>query len=232
MRMRNWKRGFRIMFAVVVIGSLLSPTPLWAQGASAGNANKNQWSSLENLRVGDKIRVVQTDAKVWKGRFLALSDEAISLRVNGKAITIERPKVLRVESWEKNKRLHNALIGMAIGGGIGLAIGIPLGRMAESGEEHLPALVLGSLGAGIGAGSGAAVPGHPTIYQANPTPKLQPLARPTATHPHRALPRRRPWPFPASERPIAPSTATAPRCNWLSVPPMRPNTPLPDTIPR
>jgi hypothetical protein len=165
MKVRNWKCGFQIMFAVVMISSILLPSALWAQGASTSNVNKNEWRSLESVRVGDKIRVVQTDSKAWKGRFLALSEEAISLRVNGNAMTIERPKVLRVESREKNKRLRNALIGMAIGGGIGLAIGIPSGRDVDDG--HVMSLVGFTFGAALGGGFGSAVPGHPTIYEAN-----------------------------------------------------------------
>jgi hypothetical protein len=60
------------------------------------------------------------------------------------------------------------LLGLAIGGGAGFAIGAidDARSKRETGEEHFAATLFGTIGLAAGAGVGAAIPSHPTIYRA------------------------------------------------------------------
>ena len=123
------------------------------------------WDNLQQLRVGEKIRVVDTDMKTHDGTFLGYAPDAIALRVGTDDVGVPRDKVVRVASRESNKRLRNALIGMAIGGGAGFGIGIPLAA-SQGTEGAAPTFaLLGLAGLGAGAAIGAASPGYRTIYR-------------------------------------------------------------------
>ena len=134
----------------------------------------SDWNNLQQVRVGQKIEVVDTNLKRLKGTFLSFSEEAISLRVKKQEVGVQREDVFRVSLREKSKRLRNALIGMAIGAGAGVAA-IEICAQASSG--FLPCAgqdfravayaVLVPVGGAVGAGIGAAFPpGYQTIYRA------------------------------------------------------------------
>ena len=150
---------------ISVLLVLLIGLPVAAARPSSATTDESDWSNLQQLRIGQEIEVVDTNLKKHKGTFLSLSEEAISLRVGKDKVAVKRPNVFRVSSREHSKRLRNTLIGLAIGGGIGVAVGaIGDARSGESGE-HVGAAVFGLLGSGIGAGLGAALPSHQTIYK-------------------------------------------------------------------
>ncbi len=135
---------------------LLFPIVTTAQTA------EGSWQNLNQLRVGQKIEVVDTNLKKHRGTFLSFSEEAISFRVGKDEVGVQRLNVFRVSSREHSKRLRNALIGLAIGGGIGVAVGAGLQSREQMGTG--PVMLLGM---GIGAGLGASIPGYQTIYRAN-----------------------------------------------------------------
>jgi hypothetical protein len=75
------------------------------------------WADLRSL---DGIRVQDTAGKEYKGAFRNFSDTAISIDEGGRAVSVERQRVRRVQVKSTARRLHN----MAIGAGIGLALGL------------------------------------------------------------------------------------------------------------
>ncbi|MFQ5777452.1 MAG: hypothetical protein ACE5IP_05545 [Terriglobia bacterium] len=158
-RRSSWTAPLSILL-VLLIGLPVAARP------STATTDESDWSNLQQLRIGQEIEVVDTNLKKHKGTFLSLSEEAISLRAGKDEVAVTRPNVFRVSSREHSKRLRNTLIGLAIGGGIGVAVGA-IGD-AQEGEpgEHVGAGVFGLLGGGIGAGLGAALPSHQTIYKA------------------------------------------------------------------
>ncbi|MFB3154054.1 MAG: hypothetical protein ACE10I_06230 [Candidatus Acidiferrales bacterium] len=125
----------------------------------------SDWNNLQQVRVGQKIEVVDTNLKKYKGTFLSFSEEAISLRVKKQGVGVQREDVFRVSLREKSKRLRNALIGMAIGAGAGVAA-VEICAQASSGLS--PCLgqdfravayaILVPVGGAAGAGIGAAFP--------------------------------------------------------------------------
>jgi hypothetical protein len=143
---------------------------------SVGAQDKtSDWKVLYGLHSGEKIEVVETGMKKHVGTFSTLSEEAIQLREASNQIGIPRESVARVTLLDKSHRLRNALILGAVGAGAGAGIGRIASRCSHSASFDFcgiatPAVV--GLGAVVGlvggAGVGAAIPSHPTIYRAEP----------------------------------------------------------------
>lgn len=154
------RKGARHAF-IVAIATFVVPMV-------AAEAPKASWENLNQLSPGQKIQVVQMDLKSQTGRFLACSDEGIRVSTNSGEITLAREDVLRVTLQQKSHRLRNALIGAAVGGAAGVAIGAATVDKGpdESGEGNIGKALFGLIGTGAGAGVGAAIPGHPTVYRA------------------------------------------------------------------
>ena len=137
----------------------------------------SDWNNLQQLRVGQKIEVVDTNLKKYKGTFLSFSEEAISLRVKKQEVGVQREDVFRVSLRKKSKRLRNVLIGLAIGAGAGSALAVaensrtcgdqPLVSCFDLDFGAITYAILVPVGGAVGAGIGAAFPpGYQTIYRA------------------------------------------------------------------
>ena len=142
---------------VVMMSLLLASVPVVA----SAQAREASWENLQQLRVGQRIQVVQKDLKKHNGTFLSFSEEAISLRIENDEVGIRRENVLRVSNRERNHRLRNSLIGAGLLGGLGLAIG------SSNDDEYPVVVLLVPIMGGAGAALGAAIPSYPTIYRAN-----------------------------------------------------------------
>ncbi|SRR5258708_729276 len=149
---------------------ILLPCSLRAQD------KKGDWKALYGLRSGEKIELVETGMKKHTGTFSTVTDEAIQFREGANDVGIPKENVARVTLLEKSHRGRNALILGAVGAGAGAGIGAAASRCSNStGSFNLCGLARGAevgLGAVIGlaggAGIGAAIPSHPTIYRAQP----------------------------------------------------------------
>ncbi len=166
--------GLVILFLAPVLASgqtVNAPDRLWAAQPQAA-ADETGWSNLQQVRVGQKIEVVDTNLKKLKGTFLSLSDEAISLRVKKEEVGVQREDVFRVSLRGKSKRSTSALVGAAIGALVGVGVGALAATSygsGDSGSESFIVFLGTTIGAGAGAGVGAAVPFVPsyrTIYRA------------------------------------------------------------------
>ena len=156
----------RLLWGMLIL--VLVPLPSSAQTA------RDSWDNLKQLQPGQRIEVVDMNLKSVVGALVNVSEEGISLRAQKAAdlVTVERAKVYRVTSRESSKRLRNALIGAAIGGGL-MAIPAGISAVICSNEGGICAGTIAgfiAVGAGAGAGLGAAVPGYQTIYRAKKRP--------------------------------------------------------------
>lgn len=144
---------------------------------------KGDWQALYSLHSGEKIEVVETGMKKHIGTFSTFTEEAIQLREGSDDIGIRIENVARVTVLDKSHRLRNALIFGVVGAGTGAGIGAAASRCSNSNTSFnfcgLGRGVAVSIGAvaGLlgGAGIGAAIPSHPTIYRAEP-------AKPNSSH--------------------------------------------------
>lgn len=156
--------------AALVCCLVLIPCSLRAQN------KRDDWKALYGLRSGEKIELIETGMKKHVGTFSTVTEEAIQLREGSNDIGIRKESVARVTLLEKSHRLRNALIVGAVGAGAGAGIGAAASRCSSStgsfnfcGIGRGVAVGIGGLaGLAGGAGIGAAIPSHPTIYRAGP----------------------------------------------------------------
>lgn len=131
--------------------------------------NIEAWENLWQLNAGQRIRVVERNMKTHDGTFLSYSEEAMSLRVGSNDVGIRRENVIRVSNREENKRLQHAVKGALIGAGVGPILALALFVIRPEAFFDHPGLKLFATmvgPAGVGAGIGAAIPSHPTVYRA------------------------------------------------------------------
>lgn len=133
--------------------------------ASQGQTSQAPWSNLNSLRPGQKIQILETNAKKHSGSFSSVSDTAISSRGNDSEQTILKSEVRSVQAKENSRWVLHILIGAGVGAGAGAGI------TAAGWEQHG---YVGGKGAGAAVGAvigglagavvGALVPAHKTIY--------------------------------------------------------------------
>ncbi len=144
------KRIICLGLAVSTLG-LMTGSP---RGAPAPQADKANWDNLKQLVSGQEIWVVLNDAKSYRGRLQAVSDDAIVVRVAGGEQTFGRQNTLRVSVKRPGHRVRNAALGGLAGAGVGAALGANTIRFGGEGraENVLWGMALfGSIGAGVGA---------------------------------------------------------------------------------
>ena len=147
---------------------ILIPCSLRAQDKKA------DWKALYGLRSGEKIELVETGMKKRVGTFSTVTDEVIQMREGSNDIGIRKENVARVTVLDKSHRLRNAFIFGAAGAGTGAGIGAVSTRCSNSTDSFcgLGRSIAVGFGAVVGlaggAGVGAAVPSHPTIYRVEP----------------------------------------------------------------
>ena len=145
------------------IGLFIFCAALPAQGAPGDPAD---WGNLQQLQPGQKVAVVQTNLAKHKGKFLAWTEEAITLRVKKRELTILREQVHRVRRLE-NHRVRNALIGAGAGAAAGVITIVPM-QGSDAGSLLVRITFISLVFGGPGAAIGAVIPPiHPTIYRAS-----------------------------------------------------------------
>ena len=140
--------------------------------AHAQQAQRESWNALYSLRAGEKIEVVETGMKKHVGTFATVTDEAIEIRETSGDVGIRKENIARVTLLAKSHRLRNVLIFGAVGLGVGIGIGAaanPNDSLARDGAMAFGAII----GLAGGAGIGAALPAHPTVYRAEPAKSVQ-----------------------------------------------------------
>lgn len=143
-----------------------------------------EMSSRPDLLPGARIRVTTSaPSRRLTGTLLGVEGDSLRLAV-GKRDTVGVPLSAVTRLEESRGRRANYTKGALIGGGIGLALGLGVGLLADFGRtlgcesssctSNLgEALAIGGLaGAGVGAGVGALLAG------AFPKDRWQPVARP------------------------------------------------------
>jgi len=134
----------------------------------------SSWDNLKNLRQGQKIRVVLSDAKSYQGELRRLDDRGITVQQAAGEQTLARQDILRVSAKAQKHRLRNALLGTAVGAGGGLGIGAAADHRSCTGAGFGPCFpnlgkeILTPLGAMAGAVVGAVLPtgGWHEVYRA------------------------------------------------------------------
>jgi len=109
----------------LILTLLLVVLPITASAQDPADA----WERLLQLRVGQKIFVVDKDLKKVKAQFLDISDSSLSFRASGKQIALERSDIVMVSRPPAKRR--NVLLGMLIGGLMGASTWSEFNRAAR-----------------------------------------------------------------------------------------------------
>ena len=145
---------------------ILIPYSLCAQERTA------DWRALYGLRAGEKIELIETGMKKHVGTFSTVTEEMIQLREGSNDIGIRKESVVRVTALDKSHRLRNSLLLGGVGAGAGAGIGAAATTCSTNSFTGCWRGVAAGIGAVVGllggAGVGAAIPSHPTIYRAEP----------------------------------------------------------------
>ena len=127
--------------------------------------------TFDQLRVlvkpGDTLTIVDDAGQRVRGKVTSLSNSVLDLTVSGTARQFRSTDVTTIEKRGSDSLKNGALIGLAVGGGIG---GAAIAAFAATDDGSVgPFLVLGFLmyggiGAGIGTGFDALIEGNRVIY--------------------------------------------------------------------
>jgi hypothetical protein len=139
--------------------------------ALTAQTQESSWSSLNRLKVGQGIEVLEASLKHHSGKFVIVTDELLTFKENGSDVSLKREDVMRVSVSSAPKRGEHALIGLvagaAAGAGIGAASGSNTGFLGGS-SRGINAVIGIAIGGPSGALVGAALPAHHTVYRAAP----------------------------------------------------------------
>jgi hypothetical protein len=134
-----------------------------SMNALAAEQGGTSWAKVEQLRVGQAIRVLCSGQQSWTGRLAGVSADALVLDASGTERRIVRSEVLRVQV---KSRARSALIGLGIGAAAGVGYGYLAGSRANLKSDEKAAAV--GFGAGLfaaaGAGIGALCSSWKTVY--------------------------------------------------------------------
>ena len=142
------RRGGAALSLLLIASMLMSPV-VSAQTATG------DWSALKSVATGSKLSVKLRTGKTVEGRLTGVSDDALSLTVGGRPAELKAVEVLRVHRVGGSSAKKGALVGLAVGGGAGLAVGLA-GSSVDDSFNELDAPITAGLTV-LGAGAGALV---------------------------------------------------------------------------
>jgi hypothetical protein len=124
------------------------------------------WDTLQVLKPGDAVRVVDIGGQEVKGSFSAATPDSLTIQSHGSAQSIEKAKIRLVKVRSSGRRLRNLLIGAGIGVAIGVTADQTIGALLrnENGESNRPLMYIAPVA--LFGGIGAAIPAYRTIYRA------------------------------------------------------------------
>ncbi|HEV3468272.1 MAG TPA: hypothetical protein VG148_03050 [Pyrinomonadaceae bacterium] len=130
---------------------------------------RDGWSAVRALAPGEKLVVRTKDGERLAGRFVSASDQRLVVRHDETDLTLARDNVRLVQLNRGKSRLRGALLGAAVGGGAGFAVGgiIYFPHRDDIAGSTVPAFT--ALGAAVGTAVGAALGKgnkNETVYEA------------------------------------------------------------------
>jgi hypothetical protein len=137
--------------------------------ALTAQTQQSSWSSLNRLKGGQGVEVVEAGLKHHSGKFATVTDDLLTFKENGSDVSVKREDVMRVSTSSGPKRGEHALIGLVVGAAAGAGIGAASGSKGGFIDTRgIGALIGIAIGGPSGALLGAALPAHHTVYRAAP----------------------------------------------------------------
>jgi hypothetical protein len=137
--------------------------------ALTAQTQESSWSSLNRLKVGQGIEVLEASLKHHGGKFVTVTDELLTFKENGSDVSLKREDVMRVSTSSAPKRGEHVLIGLVAGAAAGAGIGAASGSKGGFIDTRGIGTLIGvAIGGPSGALLDAVLPAHHTIYRAAP----------------------------------------------------------------
>lgn len=143
------KRSAVVLLNLVLITLLAKPGIVTAQLSNMDA----KWAVVQQLQHGAPLEIKLNDGTTIKGKFDSASDAKLTYVRSGKASELFRSDVFEIYQLVSKSKTKSALTGLGIGAGAGAGVGAIIGVKTaphESGEAHVPAVLSGMIGAGIG----------------------------------------------------------------------------------
>jgi hypothetical protein len=102
---------------------LLFLAPILAAQPLSQSSARSDWGNLTKLTAGDEIRVIVAARGGMRARFEGVTNESLIVNTAGKEESLDRASVASVAAKGESHRRRNALIGLGVGAGTGLALG-------------------------------------------------------------------------------------------------------------
>jgi hypothetical protein len=116
---------------------------------------RGSWDGVKTVPPGDKVEVTLRNGQTLKGRLINISDTVLTL-ANGKNTTdVPRADSIKIHRSLRKSATRSTMVGLGVGAGIGGLAG-GLGGASAGGSDELgwPILIVGTIGAAIGALTG------------------------------------------------------------------------------
>jgi hypothetical protein len=153
-----------IAIILATAAALAAPAPAAAQAPVTSFDQLNT-----RLKPGDTIWVTDSQGREVKGRIDSLAPDSLGVDAGGFR-TFSASEVSVIQLRQGDSLANGALIGLAVGGvGTGLAC-LASADGLDEGWCVLAALVYGGIGAGIGVGIDALIPGKKLVAYRAPGP--------------------------------------------------------------
>lgn len=167
------------MGVLLLLGLVACPEVGLAQGVAA---------TLDELRLlvrsGDTLTLTDASGTKVTGRLDSLSPTVLTLMVDGARRQWQAEELRSISQRYRDSLGNGALIGLGVGGGlaaVGLVIATnsDVGLEASAGEAMVAVAFYAGLGAGIGTGVDALIPGQRLVFErpgpGGPSLALKPL---------------------------------------------------------
>ena len=145
--------------AVAVLAAMLgAPAPAAAQEPVKSFDQLNT-----RLKVGDKVWVTDAQGRELQGKIHSLSSDALTLGTDG-ARTFAARDVSAIRERPPDSLKNGALIGFGVGGGLALGACLSYAEGSDDGGWCAALVgIYGALGAGLGVGIDALIPGKKRV---------------------------------------------------------------------
>jgi hypothetical protein len=115
----------------------------------AAQTNDSNWNAVKALTPGTYVRIT-AGSRSLSGKVESVSDETLLVNSGKGPETFNRPQVSTVSVRKGGHRKRNALIGLAVGAGAGLAIALA----TKAGSNQIKVVSNGAVVAGLTAAGG------------------------------------------------------------------------------
>lgn len=145
----------RLVTLILVLVTAMGNAPVAAAQKSTASGD---WASVIAQPPGTKLSVKIKTGETIQGNVSSVSSSRLSLLRGSSIVDLERDKISKVHRVGGGQVGKSTVIGLGVGTAAGVAIGGVVAATdgpTESGEGHLPILVIGTAGAIIGTATGA-----------------------------------------------------------------------------